>query len=214
METTTVRRRAGWLRRSALLLAAIVAAAGAVTFVAPSSAQAATSITYCFEYLKKTPWGWYWVQHCFEVPYAYDPNPCCIFDYGIDLGVNPVLPEEIEAGYLDHVAGGLALLGRARVSDARTAAVLRGQAQEAFLSAARLLRTSRVGVEQVGIADIDKQGFDPQPLPWLSRAATDVADGLSLMQQAVASPSPQPWIRSAMAEFENATTQLAAPQVG
>ncbi|WP_155370821.1 hypothetical protein [Catellatospora vulcania] len=214
METTTAPRRVGRLRRLALLLAAMVAGLGVVTFVAPSPAQAATSITYCFEYPKKTPWGWIWVEHCFEVPYAYEPNPCCIWDYGIDLGIDKVLPEEIERGFLGHVANGLGLLGQARQADPRTAAVLRARAQDAFIAGAGLVRGAKVTVEQVGIADLDKHTFDPQPNPWLRSAAVDVADGVGLMQKALTDPSPNPWTQAAMAEFEKAAAQFAAPQLG
>jgi hypothetical protein len=212
MQTTTMPRQGSGLRRLALLLAAAIAALAAVTFVAPSPAHAATSIRYCFEIPKKTPFGWIWVKHCFDVPLAYNPNPCCIYDYGIDFGVDPALPEEIEHGYLEDVAAGLGLLGQARASDPRTASVLRARAQEEFLGAARVLRGAKVTVEQVGYSDIKNYAFEPMPLPWLESAAADVADGLALMQRALTDPLPHPSIEAGMKEFEQAAAQFAAPK--
>jgi hypothetical protein len=128
--------------------------------------------------------------------------------------VNPALPEEIEGGYLEDVAAGMGLLGQARVSDPRTAAVLRARAQEEFLGAARLLRTSKVWVEQVGYSDIKNEGFEPATLPWLFAAGTDVGNGIGLMQRSLTEPDPQPWHKLAMAEFEDAVAQFAAPKAG
>jgi hypothetical protein len=215
MEQTTVAapRRPYWLRRIALLMAALVASVGTVTVAAPSPASAATSITYCFPIYKKLPGGgWYIDWVCVEIPYAYDPDPCCIYEYAIDLGINPVLTEDIERDYLDRVGNGLTLLAQAALADPRTAVVLRSRAQEAFLGAARQLGQARVDLQQVGIADMENRRLEPAPLPWLESAGGRIADGLSLMQRALAGPSPDPWIQAGMTAFEAAASQLAAPR--
>ena len=204
LTTATAPRRHTWWRRVALLMAALVASLGTVAVVAPSPAQAATSITYCFPVYKKVH-GWWIVDWiCFEVPYAYEPHPCCIWDYAIDFGVNPVLPEDFEIDYLEQVGAGVSLLAQASLADPRTAEGLRAKAREAFLGAARVLGQSRVDLRQVGIADVEKLQLEPARLPWLESAATDIADGLAFMQRGL--------VREGMAEFEAAAAQLTAEQ--
>ncbi|BCB76422.1 hypothetical protein Pflav_028320 [Phytohabitans flavus] len=196
----------------ALLLVALVACLGSVTVAAPSPAQASSlHLTYCFPLYKQMPGGWYIIEwHCFDIPVEYDPNPCCLTDLAIDYGVNPVLPQDIQRGYLQQATTGISLLVQAAGADPRTAAVLRARAEESFLGAARQLGGSRVTLRQVGIPDIKNNRLEPMPLPWLQAAGVDIADGLGLMQRALVEPVPLPWKKAAMAEFENAAAQMAA----
>lgn len=195
----------------ALLLVALLACLGSVTVATPSPAQASSlHLTYCFPIYKQILGVWVIVEwHCIDIPVEYDPNPCCIYDYAIDFGVNPVLPEQIQRGYLEQVSTGISLLVQAAGADPRTAAALRARAQESFLAAARQLGGSRVALRQVGVADVKNNRLEPMPLPWLQAAGVDIADGLGLMQRALAEPAPLPWVKAAMVEFENAAAELA-----
>lgn len=204
------RSRAGWLRRAAVLLAALVATIGGVTLGAPGAALAATGTTYCFPiYANGNIVGY----HCFEVPFAYDPNPCLCPDFAIDIVTSRVLPPDEQYGYLGQLTKGLDLVGAANhASSPADARRLRQQAQDAFVAAGGYLRGVSLRLGQVGIADVAHLRFDPSPQPWLQAAGTDVVQGLQLVQQAQTSTNPDGLLSRAMTEFETAAGELAAPQ--
>jgi hypothetical protein len=197
---------ARWFRAGLALLALILALGTAAAIpAAPAAAASGSSFEQCFPVFDpKTGLIIDWI--C--VPIAVETHPCpsCPdFAIGFDHLVIPADP-----WYLEDLAGGLGLLGEAvHAPDPRTAARLRAEARDAFLSAAERLGGARISLAEVGFADFENQIIEPVPEPWLVSAGIDLAGGLTLAGEALVNPDPQPWIDAAMARFDAALHALA-----
>lgn len=139
----------------------------------------------------------------------------------IDFAEYPSLAPRQEDAYLDSFTTGLAYLhDAAQVTDPAKKGALRTAAVQSFAKAAGRLGASRVGLRQVGTADFVRNVFEPTSNRWLTSAGIDLADGLSLMQQALPAgyngeydypgppPGKEPIIVKAMSEFDEAYTEL------
>lgn len=132
--------------------------------------------------------------------------PCPDWGFSLDHLVNPA-----DRWYVEDLVGGLGLLEQAALNP-RRAEQLRAAAQEEFLSAARRLGETETRLGQAGSIDWELNVIRPDADPWLVAAGTDVGNGLTLMQQALAEPDPEPFLAAAMAEFEEAYQELAQQQ--
>jgi hypothetical protein len=147
-----------------------------------------------------------WV--CIPIEVAVCPPPCG--PWAIDLRGDIVLPVELEISYLDALSNGLQLVGAA--AGERDPAVvnrLLGQAEEQFLTSARILGDTRVEPGDMGLADLRANVVRPDPDPWLIAAGTDVGNGIWQMQAALAGPTPNPWTEASMSSFLSAYQHLA-----
>lgn len=200
MKAVTTRFR--WIATVLTLLALVGGASTATVAATPAPAEAFVCAGYLPIY---GPNGQILGWICIPVAVEVDICPGCP-DYAIGFD-HLVLPEDWR--YLDDLAAGLGLLDRAASAGPREAAGLRVEAQNAFLSAARRLGDNRIRLGEVGVVDWERGVIRPEPDPWLVAAGTDVGNGLTLMQQALANPDPQPWLAAAMREFDEARLELA-----
>jgi len=206
MHTSTTRR----LVRTALALALLVLGAGTATVAAPATPALASGsyIMLCFPVYNANGQIIDWVCHPYELPREAEPCVNCPdFALGMDHLVLPADPY-----YFEDLLRGLDLLGQAAVADPRQAASLRAAAEAAFLAAAERLGDNQVRLGEAGIVDWELNIVRPDPDPWLWAAGTDVGNGLTLMQQALANPEPSPWIQAGMAEFEEAYQEIIQRQ--
>ncbi|WP_147268399.1 hypothetical protein [Spongiactinospora rosea] len=153
---------------------------------------------------------------CYPIAVVVDkwcPGPCpppclsCPWEWAIDFRTYPVLPEYLEFQYIAELTRGfLTLHEAARTSDPTAQNQLRREALGYFQLGARAVSGTQVVVEQVGRLDRDTGIFGPYPEPWLLAAASDIADGTSLLRESHSGPGPQPW--AAMQEFNEAYLEL------
>jgi len=183
-------------RLKALLAAATLAlgVAAVAVVAAPPAAHAALYTVECFPIYDQH--GHVIDVICVKVPLAVDRRICC--DYWIDFEDGLVDPAD-QRRYLTDLVSGLDLLIRGQ----RDAAGL------AFLSSARGLGASTVRFDDCGLVG----GGGTQPIPWLAAAGVNLADGLALMQRVAGDPSPDPWFRAAMVEFDKALAGLRQQEV-
>jgi hypothetical protein len=195
-----------------LTLIALVLGLGTVTLgaaAAPAHAAPGSSFEQCFPVVDP---GTGQIVDWICVPIPVDDSlcpPCPDFAIGFDHLVNPADP-----WYVEDLARGLGLLGEAAQADPRTAARLRAEAGTAFLASAERLGEGLVRLGVVGYVDHERQVIEPVPEPWLVSAGTDLAAGLTLMQEALVNPDPQPWMVAAMARFDAAFLALASQRAG
>lgn len=201
---------ARWFRAGLALLALVLAMAmAAVGPAAPAAATPGSSFELCFP-VHDAGTGQIVDWICVPIPVETHPCPSCPdFAVGFDHLVLPADP-----WYVEDLAAGLGRLGEAAYADPRTAARLRAEARDAFLSSAERLGDTRVSLAEVGFVDMENQVIEPVPEPWLVSAGIDLAGGLTLARQALGNPDPQPWIDAAMARFDAAFASLAHQRAG
>jgi hypothetical protein len=190
-----------WIGTALVLLALVMGASTAAVATTAAPAQAFVCAGYLPVY---GPGGQIIGWICIPVEVEIDICPGCP-DWAIGFD-HLVLPED--ARYVEDLAAGLGLLDRAASAGPREAAGLRADAQQAFLTAARRLGDNRVRLGEVGAVDWERDVIRPEPAPWLEAAGTDVGNGLSLMQAALADPQPDPWLAAAMREFDEAYLEI------
>jgi hypothetical protein len=204
--------RTGWLRRTAAALAGALALA-VVSGMGPSAQEASAAPyqsklcwtvmedgrlkVYCVDIQVKWPWEKY-----FE---------CWMCGLGIDWLHDPVIREDFEGLVGRHVTQGLATLGLAEFeADARKRDALRGQAMAQFDAATRYAGESRMRLGATYEADPERHTVDPSPDPWAEAAGIDVADGITLLQAAIADPRDAARLRAlATAQFDEAYQELS-----
>jgi hypothetical protein len=197
------------------LLAALVLALSAV-LLAPAPAQAGgPTMRLCFLVWDEEDEIFERICVDFEVPVAgprkWWPKDCWVCNPFLrfeDYAVNPA--ERL--GFYEQLGQGQVLLAQASLTkDEKLAEELRAEAAEVFYSAAKLIDAGgQVSFKEFGWVDPQsgKLYGSPQPEP-PTIAGKSFEAGLRYMQQAAASPDPDPWIQSAMKEFEYANAMLA-----
>lgn len=207
----TATHRSRWLGTMLALIALVLGLSTAsVAATTPAQAAPGSSLELCFPVVDPAT-GQIVDWICVPIPVEQDPCPGCPdFAIGFDHLIIPTDP-----WYVEDLALGLELLGQAaRTDDRREAARFRAQATSAFLAAAERLGDTRIQLAEVGFVDRENQVIEPEPHPWLVSAGTDLAGGLTMMQQAVTSPEPTPWIAAGMARFDAAFDALAQQRPG
>lgn len=200
--------------RAVLALFALVAAA--LLGVAPASPASAAP--------QPCPNG-AWLPPC-DLPVlgapdiAICPPPCT--EAALRFTEFPALDEASRLRYIDHVAGGLSLLGKAfQTGDPQLGAELRKKAIGRFTAAGTELKGTKVIVVVVVIVIVGGKpvpvlwpGPDPVPYPephpaWLAAAGGELADGLNLLSQA--GPTPDEGVLdAAMKHFDTAYQDVAS----
>jgi len=204
------------LKRLRALLVTVALAAGVTFLAAPSPAHA--DVPPCDGILipLMAPNGtihWYCMPLYVEIDPDPRPEPCFCPDFAIQVIVDRVLPVEVERGFVDGLGQGLGLLGQAAdAPDARTAAALRGRAQDAFLAAIRPLGDTGVRLGSVGSVDPRTGAFDPSPDPWMERVGSNMVGGTNLTIKGFCDPHDDPWwwFRAGMESFDEAYAGIAA----
>lgn len=201
---TTIRR----------LLAMALAIATAIVVIPAGPANAAGQpMQICFpvgEYDGHTIFDCYWIVLPESTPNPPGPIECLSCPAAIDF-LDDQLDPKIRLAYLDLLGQGLGPLSQAAVSeDPDMVKKLRAQATEAFLASAKTLGKTELGLYRVGYADLQNNKFfeDSTSDPMLEAAGQHLVAGLTLMQEALGDPSPQPNIEEAMATFDLAYTSL------
>jgi hypothetical protein len=202
MTTTRVRGRA------ARALVTVMLGLLAVFVAVPATPAAASGGQVCLPVFNANGVIIDWM--CFPIEVAICPPPCG--PWVIDLKENIVLPVEQEISYLDALSNGLQLVGA--VAGERDPAVvdrLLNQAEEQFLTSARILGDTRVELGEVGFAEVRSGQVVPDPsLGWLEAAGTDVGNGIWQMQAALANPDPTPWVEVGMSSFISAHQHIVS----
>lgn len=203
------------LRR--LLLAAALAVS-ATLLVPAGPASAALSRPICSQ-LARFDGSQFW--YCYEMVIfelkVEDPGPGECPYCAPTINIWDDLDPEIRQEYLTWRGEGMQLLSKSAISeDPGEIKELRAMATDAFLTSAEILGKSEVKLEGVGWVDLENDKFyeDPIPHPALEAAGQNLVEGLTLMQQALGDPDPQPSIEAAMAQFDEAHQNLASLYVG
>jgi hypothetical protein len=205
------------VKRLKTLLLALALATGATLFVAPAAAHADDGPPPCDGILFQIlgPDGkehWICMPLYIEVDRDPRPDPCFCPEIAIQVIIDHVLPQDAEHGFVGGLSDGLNLLGLAAgARDARTAAALRGQAQEAFMGGVRQLGDTRLALGGVGRADPRTGEFEPGAEPWFEETAESLMGGSSHMQVAFCDPHIDPWwwLNAGMERFDEAFAGLA-----
>jgi hypothetical protein len=204
-------RKLKWLRGIALTLAGIL---GVITFVAPAQeASAGTYGRFCWVagYFHGIP-----IIQCVDIPILvkwdewWGPQ-CPRCGLSIDFAVDPAGDPDYLTKINDRLGHGLLTLGNAATTqDPGLRAKLRLQALDEFTAAARYSGKATLSVKSVGVANPEKQTYEPQPIPWLTAGGLDVADGVGLLQRSFRDPDNAAKLRdAAVAQFDNAYEELA-----
>jgi hypothetical protein len=196
--TRTYRRR--WLVGAMTALAMLLSVG---TLSAPAQAAPPSAFEQCFPlYDRSTGELSDWI--CMVLVVTTHPCPTCPA-FGIEFS-HPTDPDEW--AYTQHVLEGMEKLeAAAHAKDPNVAESLRSDAKGAFLAAADWLGAGEVDLRAVGYANKIDGVLEPQPIPWLEDAGLRLVNGLTLMQQALAT-SDQQYVALAMMEFESAHTHL------
>jgi hypothetical protein len=203
------------VKRLKALLLALALATGATLFVAPTAAHADPPpcdgiLLHFIGPNGEDVWGCI-PLYMIENPRIV-PEPCFCPEIAIQIIQDHVLPRDVQQGWADGIAEGLSLLGQAAgARDARTAAALRGQAQEAFMGGVRLLGDTRLALGGVGRANPRTGAFEPAPMAWFEETAESLMGGSSHMQVAFCDPHIDPWwwLNAGMERFEQVQVDLA-----
>ncbi|MFY1634965.1 hypothetical protein ACN27F_17115 [Solwaraspora sp. WMMB335] len=210
MNLFSIRRR-GWGGTVLVLIALVLGLTATTVTAVPAPARAAATQQICVPILDAGGQiiGW----HCFDIPVAVDDCvPCPVLAVSFQ---HLVLPPEAEYRFVDELFTGVELLAEAALTTSpRVAVRLRAQAEQSFLAAAGALGGSPIAPGPVGTADLDRGVIGPPSQPWLTAAATDLVDGLLILQEAGPEPTPwepdpQPWLTAAMEQFDEAYQELA-----
>jgi hypothetical protein len=206
------------MNRLRALLVTLALAAGVTFLAAPTAAHA--DVPPCDGILipLMAPDGtvhWYCMPLYVEIDPDPRPEPCYCPDFAIQVIIDHVLPAEVERGFVDGLGEGFSLLGQANdARDARTAAALRGRAQDAFFGAIRPLGNVGVRLGSVGSVDPRTGAFegDPSPDPWMERTGASLVGGTNMMIRAFCDPHDDPWwwLKAGMKSFEDAYAGIAA----
>jgi hypothetical protein len=129
----------------------------------------------------------------------------------------PVLPESIENGISQGIVSGLTTLGQAAAATSQQSRDgLRAEAMRIFTTVARSSLGSRLGLQQVGLANPANNTLDATPQQWHSwfrAAGENVADGMALLKQYLQSPAGLPasaaLLTAATTQFDEAYTGLS-----
>jgi hypothetical protein len=206
----------GKLIRTALVLLALVLGLGAAAVATPATPASAGSggFKLCLPILGRTGQIIGWDCHWYEMPREEDPDPspepCLCPEWAIvlDHAVQPADPY-----YVEDLLRGLGLLEQAAGAGPRMGAVLRAAAQDAFLAAAERLGDTSVRLGEAGTVDWENNRVNPTSEPWLWAAGTDVGNGLTLLQAALADPEPDTWLAAGMAALDRANQQIMQQEV-
>ena len=214
-------RSVNWMRRAAFALVAALALA-VVSGAGPTAQQASAG-----SYLSRLCWV-EWVNgqpkvECVDIPVAKpwdDIFDCPQCGAGIDWRHDPVIRDDFEGLVGQHVTNGLAKLGAAAfTTDPVVRERLRAEAVARFDAATRYASQSRMTFAAYGLADDLNDKFvpvagGPSPDPWLPAAGRDVADGITLLQQALREPRNAARLRAqALVQFDEAYTELSQHEV-
>lgn len=128
-----------------------------------------------------------------------------------------VLPESIENGISQGIVSGLTMLGQAAAATSQPSRDgYRAEAMRTFTNVARSSLRSQLSLQQVGLANLANNTFDPtarQWHSWFSAAGQNVADGMALLKQYLQSPpsvpAPAALLAMATAQFDEAYTGLS-----
>jgi len=209
-------RSVNWLRRSALALVGALALAAASG--AGPSAQEASAAPYksllCYMIVEDGQLKVYCQD--IEVEWPWDKFfDCWMCGLGFDWRHDPVIREDLQGLVSQYTVKGLTTLGTAEfTSNPTLRQQLRARALEEFGVAARYAGESRVTLGAAGLADAANNRFDPSPDPWTQAAGTDIADGVTLMQQAARNPRDAARLRAlAAAQFDEAYAELSGQRV-
>jgi hypothetical protein len=193
------------VRRFAIVLAALVAAVlGGLATASP--AQAAPKLE---GYMAVSPYGdkfpgWFWIDEMEGIIGC----PKCL--HWFDFNKSEVLHPEQEAGLNGGIVAGLGTLSQAHVAtDPRTRARLRAEALAQFTAATRALGRAGLRPGPVGYYDPAKDATVETGAAWLAAADEDIADGIGLLQRALAEPDPTPWVEAAAAQFDEAFQEIS-----
>jgi hypothetical protein len=204
-----------WLGRMAVTLVGALAlgVVGAIGPAAPANAAPGKS-KLCWVYYEDRQL----TVHCvdIQVQFPWDKYlECWMCGLAIDWDHDPVIRDELDGLIGEQSVKGLTKLGQAQfTTDPALRTRLRNEAMAAFTAAARYGVGSRTGVAAVGVADWERQTFDPSPDPWLEAAGHDVADGLGLLKQSFADPANAARYRAlAAGQFDEAYAELSQQQV-
>jgi hypothetical protein len=207
-------RKIKWLRRVALALAGVF---GLISFVGPAQeASASVFGRFCWVagYIHGIP-----IVKCVDIPIVvlwddwWGPG-CPICGLSIDFSLDPVVNPDVLGTINDRIGHGLATLGNAAIAqDPGLRAKLRSQALDDFTAAARFTGKATLGVKSVGVANPEKNTYEPQPIPWLAAGGLDVADGVALLQRSFTDSDNAAKLRdAAVAQFDEAYGELATTQ--
>jgi hypothetical protein len=206
------------MTRLRALLVTLALAAGVTFLAAPMPAPADDAPPPCDGILLQLlgPDGkthWYCLPLYYEIDPDPRPEPCFCPDFAVQVILDHILPADIERGFADGIGQGLSLLGQAAdAPDARTAAALRGRAQDAFLGGTRVLGDTSLRLGAVGEINPRTGEFDTDPHPWMERTAASLVGGSNMMIKGFCDPHDDPWwwFRAGMASFDEAYAGIAA----
>ncbi|TCO62722.1 hypothetical protein [Actinocrispum wychmicini] len=205
-----MRKHKWWLRGIAFLLAGLL---GMTSFVAPTrEASAGGQTLICW-------WVWSWPHHRWElhcrVELVYLPYeerggclPCGLkVNYREDPAVDPDTLGRIDQS----VVAGLVGLGDAEFSqDPARRGKLRDAALTSFTDAAQAAGQSTLRLDSVGIANPERNTYEPRDIAPLAASGGDVADGIALLQRSFADPKNAAQLRAAaVAQFDEAYQELS-----
>lgn len=130
------------------------------------------------------------------------PEPCRCPDSYIDILRDVVLPVDDQTRFVTATAQGLELLAVAAGTEDRDRAEdLRRTALREFAVAVEALRDQQARVYEVGVVNIERNEFSPQPDPWLESAGANLVEGLELVRVGA--------LDEAAGAFDRALEQLA-----
>jgi hypothetical protein len=207
------------MTRLRALLVTLALAAGVTSLAAPTPAQADPPPPPPCDgilFLVEGPDGeleWHCMPIYIEIDRIPGPEPCFCPEFAVQVIIDHILPADIERGFVDGIGQGLSLLAQAAgARDARTAAALRGQAQDAFLAATRPLGNTEVTLGAVGSVDPRTGVFGATPDPWMERLGANLVGGSNMMIKGFCDPHDDPWwwFRAGMTFFEAAQVDIAA----
>lgn len=204
-----------WLRRTAFALIGMLALS-VVAAIGPATEASAAP------YMSKLCWlDWSNGQlkvYCvdIEVVWPWDKyTECWMCGLSFDWQHDPVIREDLEAAVGQQVVNGIDKLGAAEFTrDVTLRAQLRAEAMSAFTAAARYGGGSAMSMQSTGVANMERNTYEPDPHPWTLAAGADIVDGVALLQRSFEDPVNAGRLRAlAAAQFDEAYTELSQQRV-